>query len=124
MHVKGLQIISNMKKILFILATIVLMASCTSSLPAQFDNIADKVEKNGASYSTEQWDKVNAEYDKLVEKYNQDADKLSDEQKKEINSAMGRYQAAVLKAGLKGFGEALDGALEGAKGFIEGLTRE
>ena len=113
-----------MKRILFILATIGLLASCTSQLPAQFTRIADKVEKNGASFTADQWDKVTAEYDKLVEQYNQEADKLNDEQKKEINSAMGRYQAAVLKAGLKGLGSALDEALEGAKGFLEGLTGE
>ena len=110
-----------MKKILFIVLSVCLMAACTSNLPKQFTALAEKVEKNGDKFTEEQWEKVNAEYDKLVEKFNQEGEKLSDEQRQEISSAMGRYQGAVLKAGIKQIGSALDEAVEGAKGFLEGL---
>jgi len=110
-----------MKKILFILCAMVLMASCTSLLPQQFARLADKVEKNGANFSEYQWDEVTAKFDKLMEQYNANADKFNAEQKEKINSAIGRFQAAVLKAGLGQIGNAIDGAIEGAKGFLEGL---
>lgn len=113
-----------MKKILFLLCALVLMASCTSNLPKQFTALADKVEKKGADFSEEQWNNVTAQFDKLVEQYNQNIDKFNADQKKEINSAIGRFQAASLKAGLGKVGDAIDGAVEEAKGFLEGLGKE
>lgn len=110
-----------MKKVLFMLLAMFLMASCTSMLPKQFTALADKVEKNGASFSKEQWDKASEKFDDLVEQYNQNIDKFNAEQKKEINSAIGRFQAAVLKAGLGEVGKSIDEFVEGAKGFLEGL---
>lgn len=110
-----------MKKVLFMLLAMVLMASCTSMLPKQFTSLADKVEKNGASFSEAQWEKVSDQFDNLMEKYNANIDKFNADQKKEINSAIGRFQAAQLKAGLGEVGNAIEGLVEGAKGFLEGL---
>lgn len=110
-----------MKKFIFLAISVLLMAACGSPLPQQFNAIADRVEKNGDKFTEEQWEKVNAEYDKLVEKYEAVSEKLSADERQEISSAMGRYQGAVLKAGIKQVGSALDEALEGAKGFLEGL---
>ena len=53
--------------------------------------------------------------------FNENADKFNAEQKKEINAAIGRYQAAALKAGLKEAAGAVEELVEGAKGFLEGL---
>lgn len=103
------------------LLAMVLTVSCTSMLPKQFTSLADKVEKNGASFSEKQWEQANAQFDKLMEQYNANADKFNADQKKEINSAIGRFQAAVLKAGLGEVGSAIEGLVEGAKGFLEGL---
>lgn len=111
-----------MKKILFLLFAVVLMAAgCTASLPKQFTALADKVEKNGESFSEKQWENVNAQFDKLMEQYNKVVDKLNADQKKEISSAIGRYQAAALKAGLGKAAGAVEELVEGAKGFLEGL---
>ena len=105
-----------MKKILLLLAALVVMASCTSTLPKQFTALADKVEKNGDSFSEAQWENANDQYEKLVEQFNENADKFNAEQKKEINAAIGRYQAAALKAGLKEAAGAVEELVEGAKG--------
>ena len=110
-----------MKKVLFILFSLILVASCTSNLPKQFTALADKVEKNGEKFSAEQWEKANAQFDKLVEQFNQNVDKFNADQKKEVNSAIGRFQAAQLKAGLSEAGHAIEDAIEEAKGFFEGL---
>lgn len=110
-----------MKKLLILMFAAVLFASCTAALPKQFTALADKVEKQGESFSAEQWDKVNAQFDKLMEKYNQVVDKLNADQKKVINAAIGRYQAASLKAGLGQAASAVEELVEGAKGFLEGL---
>ncbi|MBR5042461.1 MAG: hypothetical protein IKX67_04415 [Bacteroidales bacterium] len=110
-----------MKKILFLLFAFVLMASCTAALPKQFTALADKVEKKGESFSAEQWQKADAEFNKLMEEFNKNVDKFNADQKKEINAAIGRFHAAELKAGINEAAGALEGLIEGAKGFLEGL---
>ena len=110
-----------MKKVLILFFAAVLFASCTAALPKQFTALADKVEKNGESFSSAQWEKISAQFDKLMQEYNKVVDKLNADQKKEINSAIGRYQAASLKAGLGQAASAVEELVEGAKGFLEGL---
>lgn len=113
-----------MKKILFLLFSLVLMVSCVSSLPKQFTALADKVEKQGASFSNEQWEQANVQFNKLMEQYDKVADKLKPDQKKEISSAILRYQAASVKASIQEAAGAVEGIVEGAKDIIEGLTGE
>ncbi len=79
-----------------------------------------------------QWEKANAQFEKLVNQYVDKYDKLSNEDKKEINAAIGKYTATALKCGvadglkqinalLKKVPSAIDTAAEGAKGFFEEL---
>ena len=121
-----------MKKILVALFAIFLMASCTSSLPARFSRLADKVDSKGANYSEAQWDKANAQFEKLIQEYVDNYDSFNREQKKEINKAIAKYSAAVLKSGvgnaigvmqdiLSELPSTLNDILDGAKGFLEGL---
>jgi hypothetical protein len=110
-----------MKRIILLVFAAVLLASCTSTLPCQFTKLADQVEKKGDSFSEAQWEKVSDQFDDLLEKYKADADKYNAEQKKEINSAIGRIQGAMLKAGIGKAAGAVDEVLDEAKGFFEGL---
>ncbi|MBO4475841.1 MAG: hypothetical protein J5737_03880 [Bacteroidales bacterium] len=113
-----------MKKILVLLFAFVLVAACDSlsSLPKQFTQLADKVEKKGDSFTTEQWEQVSDQLDVLTEKYNENIDKFNADQKKEINTAIGKIQACILKAGIGEAAGALNELVDSAKGFLEGLT--
>ena len=113
-----------MKKILVLLAAIALMVACDgiSSLPKQFTQLADKVEKKGETFSAEQWEQISDQLDALTAKYNENIDKFNAEQKKEINAATGKIQAGILKAGLGEAADAVGEIVEEAKGFLEGLT--
>lgn len=121
-----------MKKILFILAAVLLMTACTSMIPGQITRLADKVEAKGADFSQDQWEKTNAQLEKLLDQYAANSDKFSPEQKKEVANALGRYAKAAVKAGftnvssiinaaLKDVPGAIDGLVDEAKGFLEGL---
>lgn len=121
-----------MKKILFVLAAILLMTACTSMIPGQISRLADKVEAKGADFSKDQWDKTNAQLQKLLDQYAANSDKFNTEQKKEIANALGRYAKAAVKAGvtnvssminaaLKDVPTAVEGLVDEAKGFLEGL---
>ena len=108
------------------------MAACAFSLPGKFTQLADKVAAKGADYTPKQWEKSNAQFEKLVQQYIDKYDKLSNDDKKEINAAIGKYTATALKCGaanglkqidelLKQVPAAIDTATEGVKGFLEEL---
>ena len=86
----------------------------------------------GADFTPAQWEKANAQFEKLVNQYVDKYDTLSKEDRKEINAAIGKYTATALKCGvadglkqinalLKKVPSAIDTAAEGAKGFFEEL---
>lgn len=122
----------NMKRIVLMLFAAVLMTACAFSLAGQFAQLADKVAAKGADYTPEQWEKANAQFEKLVQKYVNDFDGISADDKKEINAAIGKYMATALKCGVSGglkqinallkqIPAAVGSAAEGAKGFLEEL---
>jgi hypothetical protein len=120
------------KRIAFLAIAALLMTACAFSLPGKFTELADKAATKGADWSPAQWEKANAQFEKLVQQYVDKYEKLSNEDKKEINAAIGKYTATALKCGvsdglkqinalLKQVPSALDTAVEGAKGFFEEL---
>lgn len=121
-----------MKKIVIILLMASILASCTSALPGKFTRLADKVEAKGANFSEAQWEKTNETFEKLVDQYIDNYSSFKPSEKKEISKAIARYSAAAVKAGvqnaslevndiLEDLPESIDGFMEGAKGFLEGL---
>lgn len=112
-----------MKKIILILFAFVLVAACNSvnCLPKQFTALADKVEKKGESFSEEQWEQISDKLEDLTAIYNENIDKFNADQKKEINTAIGKIQAGIFKAGLNQAAGAINEIVDGAKGFLEGL---
>ena len=88
------------KKILFLALAAVLMTACAFSLPGKFTQLADKVAAKGADFTPAQWEKANAQFEKLVNQYVDKYDTLSKEDKKEINAAIGKYTATALKCGV------------------------
>ena len=121
-----------MKRIVFLAVATLLVAACAFSLPGKFTQLADKVAAKGADYTPKQWEKSNAQFEKLVQQYIDKYDKLSNDDKKEINAAIGKYTATALKCGaanglkqidelLKQVPAAIDTATAGVKGFLEEL---
>ena len=121
-----------MKKIVLLAIAALLVAACAFSLPGKFTQLADKAAAKGADWSPKQWENANAQFEKLVQQYVDKYEKLSNEDKKEINTAIGKYTATALKCGvsdglkqinalLKQVPSAIDTAIEGAKGFFEEL---
>ena len=121
-----------MKRIILLAIAAVLMTACAFSLPGKFTELADKIIAKGADYSPEQWEKSNAQFEKLVQEYKEKFDSFSADEKKEINAAIGKYLATALKYGVSDGLKQIDGILnsiptavnsaaEGAKSFLEEL---
>ena len=79
-----------MKRILFLALAALLITACAFSLPGKFTRLADKVAAKGADYTPAQWEKANAQFEELVQQYVDRYDKLSNEDKKQINVAIGK----------------------------------
>lgn len=121
-----------MKKILLLALAVTLMSACAFSLPDKITQIADKVAAKGADFTPEQWQKTNAQFEKLVKQYVDEYDKFSTDEKKKVNAAIGKYTATAIKCGvadaakevnalLKKIPDSVDAAIEGARGFLEEL---
>ena len=121
-----------MKRIVLLALAALLVAACAFSLPGKFTQLADKAAAKGADWTPKQWENANAQFEKLVQQYVDKYEKLSNEDKKEINTAIGKYTATALKCGvsdglkqinalLKQVPSTIDTATEGVKGFLEEL---
>lgn len=121
-----------MKRFIFLAIAAALMTACALSLPGQFTELADKVAAKGADYTPEQWKKSNAQFEKLVQRYEEKYETFSADEKKEINTAIGKYIATALKCGvsdglkqineiLNSIPSAVNSAAEGTKSFLEEL---
>ena len=120
-------------KRLFLLALVAaLVSACAFSLPDKIAQAADKVAAKGADFTPEQWQKANAQFEKLVKQYVDEYDKFSTDEKKKANAAIGKYTATAIKCGvadvakevnslLKKVPDSVDAAVEGAWGFLEEL---
>lgn len=110
-----------MKRILFILAAIMLVSACNATLPGRITRLANKVESKGANFSTSQWEKTNAKFQKLLDEYIDNYSDFTASQKKEINKALLKYGKAALKAGFTNVTSIISSALEGLPSTLEEL---
>ena len=113
-----------MKKVTLFLtmaALFLLAVSCKETLPKRFDSFVNKVEKNCDSYSADDWDKANAEFEKLTQEYNDNKSAYSQEEQNQINVAMAKYIGLVAKSGLNTAIDAVNGLINQIPSFLEGL---
>ena len=122
-----------MKRTLFILGLLLCLTACTSTLPKKFTRLADKVESQSTSLTEAQWEKYNAQFEKLITEYSENYDSFTRAQRKEINNAIGRYSKAVIRSGVQSATEimndileelpgTINSLLEGARDFLDGLS--
>jgi outer membrane protein assembly factor BamD (BamD/ComL family) len=113
-----------MKKFSFILmmAALVLMAvSCKETLPKRFDSFVNKVEKDCASYSEEDWNKANTKFEKLVNEFNENKSSYSQEEVNQINADIAKYVGLVTSSGINNVINAVNGFINQIPSFLEGL---
>lgn len=114
---------------LVVVAALTLTLTACSSFKAkrligQLDSLVERLEEDGAKYTSEQWSKATAEYDEICAKMKQY--EYTSEQQQEIGRLKGRYYAAYSKHALKKAGEWVDSFLDQAgefvNGFLDGLV--
>ena len=117
-----------MKRLSYIIALAALtliLCSWTTLLVKRFEHCVDKVEKNAATYTEEDWEKANESFSDLMKEYDEDYDKCSEEQHDRIDKCIGRYHALVVKSGaddtLKELNEVLSKVSVKVRSILMGL---
>ena len=111
-----------MKKIILIIAALVLVASCgPAPLSERIDKCTEKVEQESKTWTEEDWEISQDEYELLIEEYTENYDSYTQEEKDEINKAIGRYTGLLLKQGIQTATDAIDDLTSRIPSFLEGF---
>jgi len=116
---------NTMKKVfqitLMAAAAILLLAACTKSLATRFDDFVNDVEKNCASYSEDDWNKANEQFEKMVKEFDNNKSSYTEEEQKQIRDAIAKYYALVTKSGISSVVDSINEFFEQFPSFIEDL---
>ena len=92
----------TMRKYILILLVALTAASCaTLRAPARLERFVDRVERNADRYRPYQWDRVNRQYEALLNEYVQNYRTYSIAEKQQAMSAIGRYHGILVDHGIK-----------------------
>lgn len=100
-------------------ASLLCLGSCESkSRVDELKEFVEKVEKEGSSYTEEQWEEVNEEFRKMLDKLNEYED-MTPEELQEVAKLQGEFAAKAFK---EQAGKAMEKAGAMLDGFMQGLT--
>lgn len=109
-----------MKKILLlIVVALVACVACTKSLPARMNRLADKIVENADKYTQEEWNKMASEFDTLLNEYKENYDSFTEEERSEINRAMGKFAKAATVHGVTQVSKSLGAFMSGFSGKVD-----
>ena len=96
-------------------ASLLCLGSCESkSRVDELKEFVEKVEKEGSSYTEEQWEEVNEEFSKMLDKLNEYED-MTPEELQEVAKLQGEFAAKAFK---EQAGKAMDKAGAMLHGFM------
>lgn len=91
-----------MRKLFLILLVALTAASCASlRAPARLERFVDRVERNADRYRPYQWDRVDREYQSLLDEYIQNYRYYTIAEKQQAMAAIGRYHGILVDHGIK-----------------------
>ena len=100
-------------------ASLLCLGSCESkSRVDELKEFVEKVEKEGSSYTEEQWEEVNEEVSKMLDKLSEYED-MTHEELQEVAKQQGEFAAKAFK---EQAGKAMEKAGAMLDGFMQGLT--
>ena len=91
-----------MRKYILIILVALTAASCASlRAPARLERFVDRVERNADHYRPYQWDRVQRQYQSLLDEYIQNYRSYSIAEKQQAMGAIGRYHGILVDHGIK-----------------------
>lgn len=116
-------------QIITVVAIVLVCSACnfsrTANKVAAFERFVQKVEKNAANYSTEDWDKADVAFKDFVEnKLNKNNNNFTSEEMRKIGELEARYYKVRIKYAGEGVLDKLKKELEYLIGFGEEIISE
>ena len=91
-----------MRKYILILLVALTAASCaTLRAPARLERFVNRVERNADRYRPYQWERVNRQYESLLQEYVQNYRMYTIAEKQQAMNAIGRYHGILVDHGIK-----------------------
>ncbi len=114
-------------KALIIFICLLFLVSCSSApLSARIDAFVAEVEMNHETFTSEDWEAVQYEYELLLQEYEVNYSTYSSEEKDAINKAIGKFNGLLVRRGIRNaesaiqeLGERLPSLIEGFMGVFE-----
>ena len=92
----------TMRKYILILLVALTAASCAAlRAPAKLERFVNRVERNADRYRPYQWDRVNRQYEALLNEYVQNYRTFSIAEKQQAMATIGRYHGILVDHGIK-----------------------
>jgi len=91
-----------MRKVISIVSAVLLvLAVAGCSVPVRLNNFVNRTERNSYRYSIRRWEYSLDKYERLVSQYIHNYTRYTTGEKRMAMSAIGRYHALLVKAGIK-----------------------
>ncbi len=110
--------------LLVALMAIMLLSSCMSKEERALDRLqtmVEKIEKNGDSLTSEQWEQLYKDYSDLHAKIVSDDYHFTDEQTRELGRLDGKLGKAFVKHSMNDFGKAAGDFIKKGSEFLKGV---
>lgn len=88
----------------------------------RLDRFVDATEKNASSYSANEWELNEKQYEKLLEDIERHYDTMTTEEKDKALKAIGRYNGLLVKYAIKNGVDALEEISKALPSLIDGFT--
>lgn len=91
-----------MRKYIIILMLAIMATSCAvMRTPQRLNNFVNRVERHADRYTSADWQRVNRQYESLVQEYTQNYRRYTREEKRMAIQAIGRYHGLLVDHGIK-----------------------
>lgn len=105
-----------------LLSLVVTIVSCKAApLSSKFDKLTDKVEQNYKNWTERDWDRVEDEYEVLLDEYEKAYPTMSASEKEAVNKAIGRYTGLLVKLGVEEAVDAIEDFGEKIPSMVDGF---
>lgn len=109
-------------KVLLFSLPLLWCVSCSTSIENKLDKHIDKVEQECDNYTSEDWEKANKEFEKLLTQFEENYDTMAPEEREAALKAVGRYYGLAAKQGLQEGAKEMEKVLDLIPAFFDGFT--
>ena len=107
--------------VIIVLLVMLFLTSCEIPTSMKFEHHLNKVENNSENWTEEEWEMSKEKYRQLLKEYEENYDNMTQEERDEVNKAIGRYNGILMKKGIKKVDESINDFIDRLPSLFEGF---